>query len=79
MDNDPLSNIKVDIARIQVTLEVQAGQLKEHMRRSEANEQAVAVMERTLAAHLGRMNVVIAILAVVGTGLTGALIKLIFL
>lgn len=67
--------IKVDVARIGAILERQEASLAEHMRRSDANEKAVALLEKTLVGHMSRMNLVLAILAAVGTAVLAVLFR----
>ena len=70
-----LTEVRIELAQINVTLQAQETNLREHMRRSEANEKAVVLLEKTLVSHISRVNVIIAIAAAVGLAILTVLIK----
>lgn len=60
---EQLEKIEKHLGSIDVTLARQAAQLEEHMRRSEANERAVALLQKQMwVAFLTALSVIVAIL-----------------
>lgn len=74
MSDQPIK-IEVELMRIGTVLEIQEGHLREHMKRSDANEKAVILLEKTLIGHMSKMNIVLGVLAAVGTAILAAVTK----